>query len=162
MFKLFKKKEMTLVAPCDGEVVQLTQVPDEVFGQKMMGDGFAIKPTITESNGVIHAPCDGKIAAIFHTLHAVMMTTDNGLELIVHIGLETVALKGEGFKAIAKEGDEVKAGDPLIRVDWDYLKSQGKELITPVVVTNMEIVEGVKGITGTIKKGTKTCTVVLK
>lgn len=133
MFKLFKKKEChELVAPVTGKSIDLTQVPDAVFASKMMGEGIAFE---LESD-TICAPCDGKITMLTNTLHAVGITADNGAEILIHIGLDTVNLNGQGFKALVHAQDKVKKGTPLIQLDLDFLKQQPYSLITPMVVTN--------------------------
>ncbi|RKQ30268.1 PTS sugar transporter subunit IIA [Oceanobacillus halophilus] len=136
--KLFKKKEevteVSLVAPVTGEFVALEDVPDPVFSQKMMGDGFAIKPT----NGEAVAPVDGKIMQVFPTKHAVGLLADNGAEILIHIGLETVSLDGEGFTAHVSEGDRVKQGDKLISFDRNVIGEKAKSTVTPVIITNTD------------------------
>ena len=130
MFGLFKAKKLTIISPADGDVVDLSDVPDEVFSEKMAGDGIAIFP---RSNTFV-APVSGTITKIFSTNHAFSIQTKAGLEVLVHIGLDTVALNGEGFKRLAKEGDSVNAGKPIISADLDFIKAQGKEVVTPIVV----------------------------
>ncbi|MEA3419292.1 MAG: PTS glucose transporter subunit IIA [Campylobacterota bacterium] len=131
MFGLFKAKSIEIVSPVTGEAVALESVNDEVFSRKMLGDGVAVIPT----DGVFGAPFDGIISKIFSTHHAYTVKHKKGLEVIVHIGLDTVNLKGEGFTAVASEGEAVKAGDTIIRADLAKIKSLGKEIITPVIVT---------------------------
>ncbi|HIP52329.1 MAG TPA: PTS glucose transporter subunit IIA [Campylobacterales bacterium] len=132
MFGLFKIKKQTLVSPADGDIVDLTKVPDEVFSEKMAGDGIAIIP---RSNTFV-APVAGTITKIFSTNHAFSIKTKSGLEVLVHIGLDTVALNGEGFKRLAKEGDIVSVGKPIISADLEFISSKGKEIITPIVVNH--------------------------
>tara|TARA_Y100001933_G_scaffold258170_1_gene305738 strand:+ start:63 stop:638 length:576 start_codon:yes stop_codon:yes gene_type:complete len=139
MFGIFKKKTLTLKSPLKGEIIDITSVPDAVFSQKMVGDGFAVKP----SNGLVTAPCDGKIAQIFPTNHAFGIVTDDGLEILVHIGIDTVELKGEGFTRIAQVGDEVKEGDEVIRVDLEILKAHERSSVTPVVITTPDKVKSI-------------------
>ncbi|SDI87189.1 PTS system IIA component, Glc family [Halanaerobium congolense] len=129
MFNIFKKKEEYLTAPFAGEVTNLKQVPDEAFAQKMLGDGFAITP---EEN-VIKSPCAGEIVQIFSTGHAVGIQTKKGLEVLVHIGIDTVKLDGEGFEKLVKNGDQVKVGTPLIEVDLEYIKNNAPSISTPVI-----------------------------
>lgn len=135
MFKIFKKEKpeiKTLLAPVDGQVIDLSEVDDPVFSQKMMGDGVAIIP---ESN-VIKAPADGTIVLIPETKHAFGMKLADGLELLVHVGLDTVKLGGEGFSALVDINQEVKAGTPILQVDTDFVKSKGISLTTPMIVMN--------------------------
>ncbi|WP_432664263.1 PTS glucose transporter subunit IIA [Wukongibacter baidiensis] len=140
MFSLFKKnKEVVIKSPFEGEIVDIANVNDPAFSEKILGDGFAVIP----SSKIAKAPCDGKVTQIFHTNHAFGITTDEGLEILVHIGLDTVKLDGEGFKRLVEVGDEVKEGTGIIEVDLDYIKNNGKDVITPVVITNMEAVEDI-------------------
>ena len=133
MFQIFKKKEpVELYAPVTGTSVALENVPDQVFAQKMMGDGIAFMP----ETDTICAPCNGKITMVAHTLHAVGITADNGAEILIHIGLDTVSLNGKGFTALVNVGDKVKKGTPLIQIDMAFMKEQQMVLTTPMVVTN--------------------------
>lgn len=129
MFRLFKKEEFKIVAPVDGTLVSLDQVPDEMFSQKLMGDGFAIIPT----GEVIAAPLSGEAVSVFPTGHAVGIKTNDGIECIVHIGLETVELDGEGFHPLIKQGEKVKAGQPMIEIDRASIEEKGYNPITMVV-----------------------------
>ncbi|WRM71898.1 glucose-specific PTS transporter subunit IIBC [Staphylococcus aureus] len=122
-------------APLTGEVTPLSEVPDQVFSEKMMGDGIAIKP----SQGEVRAPFNGKIQMIFPTKHAIGLISDSGLELLIHIGLDTVKLNGEGFTLHVEEGQEVKQGDLLINFDLDYIRNHAKSDITPIIVTQGNI-----------------------
>lgn len=135
MFHLFKKKTYTLTAPIDGKVVSLDAVPDPVFSQRMMGDGVAIETT----GDIAYAPADGVITVTIETKHAFGMSLENGMELIVHVGLDTVDAKGEGFEMLVKEHEHVKAGTPIIKINRDMLKD--RNLLTPIVVTNPEVFE---------------------
>jgi sugar PTS system EIIA component len=135
--KLFSKKIETRVveihSPLDGEAIPLEEVPDPVFAQKMMGDGLAIIP----KNGKVVSPVNGKVVQIFPTKHAVGLVSEEGLEILIHIGLETVELNGKGFEVAVSAGETVKVGDPLLNVDLDYLEQKHKEIVTPIVITNM-------------------------
>lgn len=122
-------------APLTGKVTPLSEVPDQVFSEKMMGDGIAIKP----SQGEVRAPFNGKIQMIFPTKHAIGLVSDSGLELLIHIGLDTVKLNGEGFTLHVEEGQEVKQGDLLINFDLDYIRNHAKSDITPIIVTQGNI-----------------------
>ncbi|UFT99997.1 PTS glucose transporter subunit IIA [Radiobacillus kanasensis] len=134
--KLFGKndapKEEKVVAPVSGKVVPLSEVPDPTFSEKMMGDGVAIIP----SEGKIVSPVDGKILQVFPTKHAVGIESKAGVEYLIHIGLETVSLNGEGFEAHVSQGDKVSSGDPLITVDLDIISEKASSTITPIVITN--------------------------
>jgi sugar PTS system EIIA component len=130
--KLFKKRKLQIYAPVNGEIVSLEQVPDPVFSQKMMGEGIAIMP----DKGNIHAPVEGTVVLVSDTKHAIGLRSDDGTEILIHIGLETVALKGEGFTVLVAAGDKVSVGQALIEVDWDYIREHAKSIITPIVITN--------------------------
>ncbi|MDW4527058.1 PTS glucose transporter subunit IIA [Rossellomorea marisflavi] len=135
--KLFGKKEespktISVVAPLSGTIKSLEEVPDPVFSQKMMGDGIAILP----DNGKVVSPVDGEIMQLFPTKHAVGIKASNGAELLIHIGLETVSMKGEGFEAHVFEGSKVQAGDPLITFDVSLVEEKAKSTITPIILTN--------------------------
>ena len=128
-----------LIAPLSGKAIPLSEVPDPVFSQKLAGDGMAI---MLEGDTVV-APADGEVTLIFKTKHAFAMTLDNGLELLVHIGLETVSLEGEGFEQLVEQGTRVKAGTPLIKVDRDFILSKGLSLATPVLITNVDAAKSI-------------------
>jgi len=134
MLGLFKKKTVDLMMPIAGEVIKLEVVPDPAFSQKMLGDGFAIKP----SGGKVYSPVRGKIVQRFPTNHALGIESEEGLEILIHFGINTVELKGEGFKNHVDVGDVVKAGDLILTVDIDYIKSQEKSLITPIIFTKKD------------------------
>ncbi len=125
-------KGNTIYAPCKGEVVELKDVKDEVFSSGAMGKGVAIKP----SEGKFYAPCDGKISVFFPTGHAIGIVADNGAEVLIHVGMDTVNLKGKGFTPKAKEGDVVKKGQLLLEVDLEEVKKANLSTITPVIITN--------------------------
>lgn len=127
-----QKKTIELYAPITGTTVALNQVPDQVFAQKMMGDGIAFEP----ETQFICAPCDGTIAMLANTLHAVGITAANGAEILIHIGLDTVNLNGEGFKALVSAGDKVSKGTALIEIDMTFMKAHDMTLTTPMVITN--------------------------
>jgi len=137
MFKnLFKKsqeeKDLQIYAPLNGKIVPLEDVPDPVFNQKMMGEGIAITP----NEGKVVCPVEGKIVQVPETKHAVGIEAKDGTEILIHIGLETVALKGEGFTMNVAMGDSVSVGDSLIDFDLDYIKEQASDIVTPIVITN--------------------------
>lgn len=130
--KLFNKRKLQIYAPVTGEIFTLDQVPDPVFSQKMMGEGIAIMP----KNGNIHAPIEGTITLISETNHAIGLLSNDGTEILIHIGLETVSLKGQGFTVAVKTGERVFVGQLLIEVDWEYIRDNAKSIITPIVITN--------------------------
>ena len=132
MFGFLKRKVRDVFSPVDGQVVALESVPDEVFSQKMVGDGVAVIPV----SNLFTAPIDGVVSKIFSTNHAYSIKSAKDLEVMVHIGLETVALEGQGFTRVAEEGDMVKAGDVIIEADLSYIREHGKDIITPIIITD--------------------------
>ncbi|NLW15620.1 MAG: PTS glucose transporter subunit IIA [Erysipelothrix sp.] len=131
-----KKVDKNLVAFMDGTMVALEKVADPVFAEKMMGDGFAIEPT---SNDVF-APCDGEITVVFPTFHAYGITREDGVEVLLHLGIDTVELGGEGFTAIVSVGDKVKSGDKLGTMDINRIKELEKPTTSMLIVTSRETV----------------------
>ncbi|MDE3840789.1 PTS glucose transporter subunit IICBA [Bacillus methanolicus] len=121
------------VSPIKGEIKPITDVPDAVFSGKMMGDGFAIVP----AEGTVVSPVDGKIVNFFPTKHAIGLLSDSGREILIHFGIDTVNLKGEGFEALVSENDRVQKGQPLLKVDLEHVKNNAKSTITPIVFTNL-------------------------
>ncbi|WP_426354045.1 PTS sugar transporter subunit IIA [Exiguobacterium sp. R-39] len=115
-----------------GKIVSIENVPDQVFSQKMMGDGIAIEPT----EGKVVSPINATVETIFPTKHAIGLKGEDGLELLIHVGLDTVNLKGEGFTAHVQSGDKVKAGDVLVEFDLDFIRANAPSTITPIIVTN--------------------------
>ncbi|MDU8925568.1 PTS glucose transporter subunit IIA [Pasteurellaceae bacterium LIM206] len=137
--KLFGSKnnktvDVDIYAPLSGEIVNIEDVPDVVFSEKIVGDGIAIRP----NGNKIVAPVDGVIGKIFETNHAFSMESKDGVELFVHFGIDTVELKGEGFTRIAEEGQTVKRGDTVIEFDLALLEQKAKSVLTPVVISNMD------------------------
>ncbi|EOV9673858.1 PTS N-acetyl glucosamine transporter subunit IIABC [Cronobacter turicensis] len=123
-----------LVSPVTGEVVALDAVPDEAFASKAVGDGVAIKPT----DKLVVAPAAGTIVKIFNTNHAFCLETENGAEIVVHMGIDTVALNGQGFKRLVEEGAQVTAGQPVLELDLDYLNANARSMVSPVVCSNID------------------------
>lgn len=135
LFDAFKRnKEFKFVSPIKGRVMPITEAPDHVFSQKMMGDGIAIDP----SSGEVHSPVDGTIIMTFPTNHAIGIRGKDGKEILIHFGLDTVNLKGEGLNILVSEGDKVKIGDKILVADIDLIKGRVPSLITPIVFTNLE------------------------
>ncbi|EGQ3419854.1 PTS glucose transporter subunit IICBA [Staphylococcus pseudintermedius] len=126
-------RSVTIVAPCDGEVIPLSEVPDQVFLGGMMGDGVGFIPRQSE----IVAPFHGKVKALFPTKHAIGIESTDGVELLIHIGIDTVKLNGEGFESFVKVGDEVAEGQLLMKVDLEYLQQHAPSIVTPMIVTNL-------------------------
>ena len=136
--KLFGKNEKSngnhIYAPVEGQAVAITEVPDPTFAEGMLGNGIAIIP----ADGKVYAPCDAAVDMMFETGHAVSLVSDTGVELLIHIGLETVSLEGKPFKVHVKSGDKVKKGDLMIEADLDAIKAAGLNTITPVLVCNTD------------------------
>jgi len=142
-------KQVTLIAPISGFLLPIDQVPDPVFAEKMVGDGISIDP----SSEVLRAPCDGVVIQIHSSNHAVTLKTEDGIEVLMHIGLDTVMLKGEGFTPKVKMGDRVQTGDVLIEFDADFVALNAKSLLTQIVITNMEQVGSLSPCTGRVTVG---------
>lgn len=153
MMNLFKKKKMdlNLYSPINGECIAIEDVPDNVFANKMMGNGVGF---ILKEDNQIFAPCDGIISVIAGTKHAIGLQADSGLEVLIHIGLDTVNLQGKGFEVKVKQGDRVTKGQPLISVDLSYMKQNEINLITPMVITNSSKIDiEIVCNNGFVKKG---------
>lgn len=139
-----------LVSPLAGELLPLSEVKDEVFSSGAMGEGVAVEP----SEGVLHAPADGKVVMTFPTGHAIGMKTSDGAEILMHIGMDTVNLQGHGFETLVAKGDEVKAGDELVKFDIDAIHAKGYVVTTPIVVTNSKDYEKITVVSqGNVKVG---------
>ena len=141
---------MRVLAPISGRAVPLAEVPDEVFAEGMAGQGCAIVP---EASGEAVAPVSGVLVKLFEGGHAFGIAADNGIEMIVHLGLDTIELRGRGFERIATEGDRVEAGQPIVRFDLEEIRAGDYDPVTPVLVTNDEDhpVTGVR--TGEVQAG---------
>ena len=142
LFDIFKKKEKTIVtiySPMNGKVIELKEVPDEAFAQKMVGDGCAIEP----DKGIICSPIDGQLMNIFPTNHAIIFETIDGLEMIVHFGINTVKLDGKGFQKLREPGP-IKIGDEIIKYDLDDIKDGVPSTRSPIIINNMEKVEKIE------------------
>ena len=151
MFGLLKKKEtermgmelppieedgekVIICAPIAGEVIPCSKISDLTFQKELLGPSVAIRP----SEGKVYAPADGKINMMIETLHALSMTTDKGTELLIHVGIDTVALKGKYFKSYVKEGSVVKRGDLLLEFHMEAIEAAGYEMVSPVIICNAE------------------------
>lgn len=132
-----KTIEEVVVSPVKGKVIALSEVPDPVFSTKMMGDGIAVFP----EEGEIVSPIDGTVIYVFPTKHAIALKSKNGLEILIHIGLETVSLNGEGFTTYVETGQEVTVGQLLVNVDLAFVKERVPSIITPIIITNGELVK---------------------
>lgn len=131
MFGFFKRN-YRLFAPVSGKVIQLSEVPNDIFAEKMAGDGVAIDST----GDVVVAPADGTLSFIFKTNHAFAMHLFNGVDILVHVGLDTIGLSGKGFTRLVNEGEILKAGEPILRIDNKFIRDSGCSLISPVLITN--------------------------
>ena len=130
--------KITIASPLKGNIVPLNEVKDETFASEMMGKGIAINPT----EGKVVSPINGTVQMIFKTKHAIGLKSEDGAEILIHIGMDTVQLDGKHFTAHVKDGDKVKVGDTLVEFDMNAIKNEGYELITPVIITNtMEYLE---------------------
>jgi phosphocarrier protein FPr len=141
--------QLTILAPLSGQIWPLERVPDPVFAQKLVGDGISIDPT----DAVLLAVCDGEVVSLPATGHAVTLRTAQGVEVLIHVGIDTVTLKGEGFHPQVKPGDRVRAGDPLIAFDLDFLATHAKSLLTQVVIPAGEGVVSSERATGCVSAG---------
>lgn len=130
--KTSKKSALEIFAPVNGKVIPITEVPDPVFGEKMMGEGIAFVP----ADGKVCSPINGEVIQVSPTKHAVGLAAEDGTEILIHIGLETVALKGEGFTVNVEVGDKVSVGQSLIDVDLHYIEEHASSIVTPMVITN--------------------------
>lgn len=139
---LFKKGGISLGAPMKGTCVAITEVSDPTFGEEILGKGVAFKPT----SGEVYAPADGVVNMVFQTGHAVSMTMDEGPEILIHVGLDTVRLNGLHFEVVAQENQKVKKGDLLIKADIEKIKEEGYDVITPMVICNTSEFASVEGI----------------
>lgn len=142
------KKEV-IVPLTNGELVNISQVPDEVFSSKMMGDGFAMKT----NDGVIVSPVEGKIVTVFPTKHAITIESVDKREVLIHLGVDTVKLKGEGFETFVEENQTVKVGDKLVKMDVDFIEKNAKSSMPIVVFTNLSEGESVKLVEGNVSAG---------
>lgn len=141
------------ISPVEGRIMELSEVEDKAFSQGLMGNGFAVELT----SGTVRAPFSGEVTVVFPTGHAIGMKRADGLEVLIHIGMDTVELNGEGFTLKVKQGDHVNAGDILVEVDLDYIKSKGKSLVSPIVFPNGQNI--CLNAQGTIKTGQDVVTI---
>ena len=138
LFDMFKKKDaapsfpVVLAADAAGAFVKMEDIPDEVFAQGILGPGCGIEPT----GDTVYAPFDGTVTQIATTLHAVGITSNDGIELLIHVGMDTVDMKGQGFTVLVKENQKVTAGTPLLKVDLDAIRAAGHPTATAIIVTN--------------------------
>ena len=147
-----EKKGMNIFAPIDGDAISLSHVSDEVFSQGMLGKGVAIRP----SKGRVVSPVNGVMTLVFETKHAVTLVTDDGVEILIHVGLDTVNLKGEHFTAFVNQGDKVNIGDELLAFDIAGITAAGYDTTTPIVICNSDDFKSIEILTsGAVKQGDK-------
>ena len=143
------KKEKSLLAVADGQAIPLSEVPDEAFASGILGVGVAIEP----SGGTVCSPTDGVIESITETGHAYTIHSKDGLDILVHIGIDTVTLGGKGFLPMVKEGYRVKGGDVIARADLDAIRAAGLSTVIPVLITNPEVLEKNEPQYGDVQSG---------
>ncbi|HHX62959.1 MAG TPA: PTS glucose transporter subunit IIA [Epulopiscium sp.] len=149
IFKLLKPKVIEIISPMTGKAISITEVPDPVFAEKMIGDGVAIEPT----DGLVVSPCKGKVVQIFPSNHAIGIEIKQGVDLLVHLGIDTVELNGQGFKRLVEQGQEVKVGTPLIKMDLGIIAGEGKSIISPIIITTMDKIRKMDTTTGSVRAG---------
>lgn len=141
----------TILAPISGKVLAQADIPDETFAEGILGPGCGIEP----SEKTVYAPFDGVVSQVPSTLHAVGLTSDDGIELLIHVGMDTVEMQGKGFKGLVKEGEAVKAGTPLLTIDLRAIKAAGYPATTAVIVTNSDELGELKMLAeGSVSAGT--------
>jgi PTS system D-glucosamine-specific IIC component len=137
-------------SPVTGIAADLSTAPDEAFSQRMMGDGAVVKPT----GKTVCAPEDGEVSFVFDTKHAIGFVTDTGISILLHIGIDTVKLNGEGFKVFVKNGQKVKKGEPLMELDLAFLNQQAPSMVSPILCTELEPNQTIKLLAeGPVKAG---------
>ncbi|HEY8892849.1 MAG TPA: PTS glucose transporter subunit IIA [Clostridium sp.] len=162
MFKFLKKnkeeKGMILKSPVVGRCFDISEIPDEVFSSKMLGNGIGFEST----EGILYAPVDGEILQVFPTKHALILKSAEGIEILLHIGIDTVEMKGEGFESFVEKGKKVKVGDKLLTFDNDLIKAKAKTNLSVLVLTENEIMESVEFNFGTVDKNNEVIIIKLK
>ena len=146
---LFKPKVKEVLATQSGKAVPLSEVQDEAFSQKLLGDGVAIIPESCD----VFSPIDGIIANVFETLHAYAIRGEDGIGVLVHIGVDTVDLKGEGFETFVKKDQKVKAGELIGRANLEFIQDKGFSIYTPIIITNVEKLKSISYNLGDVKAG---------
>lgn len=144
LFDALKKKEILIASPMQGSCVSIEEVSDPTFSQEILGKGVAVKP----ADGRVCAPADGVVSTVFPTGHAVGMTTRDNVEILIHVGLDTVKMNGEGFEIRCTDGQEVKKGELLIQADLEKISEAGYDTITPVIVCNSDDFSQIDKLTG--------------
>ncbi len=139
---MFQKQSKYLYAVCSGNSADISTIPDDAFSSGMLGRGYAIEPNIPHA--IFYAPADATVQSITPTAHAYTLLTDDGLDVLIHIGVDTVNMGGSGFEALVKEGEKVKAGDPLARADLDRVRERGFPTVTAVLVTDPDKIKDIE------------------
>lgn len=159
MFGLFTKKEtVEIKSPIAGKAIDIAMVPDEVFAGKLVGDGVALEP----EKGIVYSPVNGTIVQVFPTKHAITIRTTEGLEILLHIGIDTVIMKGEGFESFVTANQTVRAGDKLMTYDFSLVQEKAKSTVIPLLITNMEKVESLVPRYGEVNLDSTVLTVKLR
>ena len=162
MFKFSKKdkeeKSMILKSPIDGRCFDISEIPDEVFSKRVLGNGIGFEST----DGVLYAPVDGEILQVFPTKHALIIKTKNGIEILLHIGTDTVKMKGEGFNSFVEKGNQVKIGDKLLTFDNELIKAKVKSNLSVLVVTDNKLIKYVDINLGKVDKNDEVLKIQLK
>ena len=160
MLNFFKKnKPIEILSPMTGKIIPLYEINDKGFSEKNLGDGIAIELT----DGKVIAPFDGEITSTYKANHCLVIRSKEGIELLIHIGLDTIKLKGEGFTQHVSLMDKVEKGDVILEADLEFLKEKGKSLVSPVIINNMGRIESLEKSEGDVQKGQDNImTVILK
>lgn len=145
------ESSMEILSPASGDLLDLSEVPDDVFSQKLMGEGFAVE----SADGDIYAPVSGEIGMIFPTKHAIIIATEDGIEVLIHMGIDTVKMDGRGFELFCEMGQKVKAGDKLAHMDKAVFQAEGYPTVTPVIFTNLDASKKIDLVEGQVKAGDK-------
>ena len=147
-----------IIAPISGKIIALEDVPDIVFAEKIIGDGLAINP----SDNKLVAPCKGIVKKIFETNHAISFETEHGIELFIHIGIDSVDLKGNGFVRKVTENQQVDAGETIIEFDLELLQSKAKSAITPIIISNMHTIKTISKMRGKVVSNESVLMIITK
>jgi PTS system glucose-specific IIA component len=159
MIGIFRKnKSVEIKSPVIGNAIDITTVPDEVFAKKKVGDGVALEP----EEGILYSPVNGTIVQVFPTKHAVGIRSAEGLEILLHVGIDTVTMKGEGFENFVIPNQEVRAGDKLITFDCRLIREKAKSTIIPLIITNMDKVESLAVRFGRVDKSSTVLAVKIR
>ena len=143
-----EEKNIIIKSPVVGRCFDISEIPDEVFSTKMLGNGIGFE----SSEGILYAPVDGEILQVFPTKHAMVLKSKEGIEILLHIGIDSVEMKGEGFQAFVEKNQQVKAGDKLLTFDNDLIKAKVKSNLSVLILTDNEIMESVEFKLGTVDK----------